>query len=69
MRPRSSCSSWAGETATRRKMAAGSTAGYWRDEREFPLARTRFTPFYFHADGTLSTDQPSEAEVVYHLSI
>ncbi|MFN8354554.1 MAG: CocE/NonD family hydrolase [Spirosomataceae bacterium] len=31
--------------------------GYWRDEHEFPLARTQFTPYYFHADGTLSTQK------------
>ncbi|MGA2410691.1 MAG: CocE/NonD family hydrolase [Candidatus Binataceae bacterium] len=32
--------------------------GYWRDEHEWPLARTRFTPFYLHAGGTLSADRP-----------
>jgi hypothetical protein len=35
--------------------------GHWRDEREWPLARTRFTPYYIHAVGTLSTDKPAEA--------
>ncbi len=35
--------------------------GYWRDENEWPLARTRYTPFYFHGDGTLATDAPIEA--------
>ena len=29
--------------------------GFWRAEREWPLARTRPTPLYFNADGTLST--------------
>jgi len=39
----------------------------WRDEREWPLARTQWTPFYLHSggsansrfgDGTLSIDKP-----------
>jgi putative CocE/NonD family hydrolase len=33
--------------------------GFWRDEREWPLARTQYTDFYFHADGTLSAFPPS----------
>jgi putative CocE/NonD family hydrolase len=28
---------------------------YWRDEQEWPLARTRFTPFYFHSEGSANT--------------
>ncbi len=32
--------------------------GRWRDEQEWPLARTRPTPFYLHADGTLTTGSP-----------
>jgi putative CocE/NonD family hydrolase len=36
--------------------------GHWRDEREWPLARTRWTPYYLHGDGTLSTEKPSESE-------
>jgi hypothetical protein len=35
--------------------------GAWRDENEWPLARTAFTRFYFHEDGTLSATPPSEA--------
>lgn len=35
--------------------------GYWRDEQEFPLARTQYTPYYFHKDGTLSTQKSKEA--------
>ncbi|MBI2925838.1 MAG: CocE/NonD family hydrolase [Verrucomicrobia bacterium] len=35
--------------------------GSWRDEHEWPLARTRYTKFYFHAGGGLSTEQPPEA--------
>ncbi len=34
--------------------------GVWRDEWEWPLARTRFTPYYLHADGTLSPEKPAE---------
>jgi putative CocE/NonD family hydrolase len=36
--------------------------GVWRDEGEFPLARTRFTPYYFHADGSLSPEKPRETD-------
>ncbi len=41
----------------------------WRDEQEWPLERTQYTPYYFHSqgsantlegDGTLSTDKPGE---------
>jgi hypothetical protein len=35
--------------------------GAWRDEREWPLARTRFTPYYLHAGGSLSPEKPTEA--------
>ena len=34
--------------------------GKWRDENEWPLARSRFTPFYLHADGTLRREAPTE---------
>ena len=30
--------------------------GVWRDEREWPLARTVYTPFYFNGDGRLTKD-------------
>lgn len=32
--------------------------GAWRDEREWPLARTVYTPYYLHVDGTLSPEGP-----------
>ncbi len=32
--------------------------GQWRNEQEWPLARTQFTPYYLHGDGRL-TDSPS----------
>jgi hypothetical protein len=34
--------------------------GRWRDEREWPLARTRFTDFYLHGDGSLGAERPRE---------
>jgi len=34
--------------------------GSWRDEEEWPLARTRYTQFYLHPDGGLSDAAPSE---------
>jgi hypothetical protein len=32
--------------------------GRWRWEKEWPLARTQYTSFYFHADGSLSQSPP-----------
>ena len=34
--------------------------GRWRDEREWPPARTRLTDFYLHGDGSLGTERPRE---------
>ncbi|MCE2395497.1 CocE/NonD family hydrolase [Candidatus Poribacteria bacterium] len=34
-------------------------SGYWRDEQDFPLPDTQFTPYYLHVDGELSTVLPS----------
>ena len=34
----------------------------WRDEHEWPLARTRYTPFYLHRDGVLSPEAPREEQ-------
>ena len=33
--------------------------GRWRDEQEWPLARTAWAPMYFHADGQLSAQAPA----------
>ncbi len=33
--------------------------GHWRDEQEWPLARTAATPYYLHAEGLLSPDKPT----------
>ena len=32
--------------------------GQWRAESEWPLARTQYTPYYLHHDGSLSPDRP-----------
>ena len=37
-------------------------SGHWRDEGDFPLPDTQFTPYYLHADGGLSTTLPSADE-------
>lgn len=34
--------------------------GSWREENEWPLARTRMTAFHLHSGGVLSTDKPQE---------
>ena len=46
-----------------RKTAEGRlfVGGAWREEREWPLARTAYTPYYLHADGTLSSTAPAAA--------
>jgi hypothetical protein len=48
---------------TGEKTAEGSHlhGGVWRDEREWPLARTRWTPYYLHQDGSLSPEKPMES--------
>jgi putative CocE/NonD family hydrolase len=33
--------------------------GYWVDAESWPLPDTRFTPYYLHGDGSLSTQGPS----------
>jgi putative CocE/NonD family hydrolase len=40
--------------------------GHWRDEQEWPLARTEPTPYYLHAKGGLSPEKPvDDASVTY----
>jgi uncharacterized protein len=34
----------------------------WRDEQEWPLARTRYTPWYLRAGGRLGADRPDDGE-------
>jgi putative CocE/NonD family hydrolase len=36
--------------------------GFWRAEREWPPARTKLTPLFLNADGTLSNHPPALAE-------
>jgi len=36
--------------------------GYWRDETMFPPSNAKPTPYYLHADGTLRTNEPKDAD-------
>lgn len=36
--------------------------GYWRDEQEWPLSRTRAARFYMHRDGVLSMSGPTDRD-------
>jgi len=36
--------------------------GRWRQEHEWPLARTQYTPYYLHHDGSLSPRLPVEED-------
>ncbi len=43
-----------------------SVGGHWRDEHEWPLARTVVTPYYLHASGVLSPQKPAnETPITY----
>ena len=39
--------------------------GHWRDEQEWPLARTQPTPYYLHAGGLLSEKLGEDTPVTY----
>ena len=43
--------------------------GRWRDEHEWPLARTRFTDFYLHGDGSLRRGAAARGALGDHLSL
>ncbi|MFL6209177.1 MAG: CocE/NonD family hydrolase [Pyrinomonadaceae bacterium] len=47
-----------------RKSEAGRLqhGGVWRDEQEFPLARTKFTPYYLQPDMSLSATKAQAAQ-------
>jgi putative CocE/NonD family hydrolase len=47
-------------TGTGRKTKDGRLdhGGYWRNEHEWPLARTRYTPYYLQPGGGLATTSP-----------
>src|SRR5579862_6360539 len=51
------------------KTAAGRifVGGHWRNENEWPLARTVATPYYLHAGGVLSAENPVETPPVTFL--
>lgn len=40
--------------------------GAWRDEREWPLARTTYIPYYLHADGSLSPEMPTPSAATHY---
>jgi len=48
-------------TGDGRKTSAGllNHGGSWRNEREWPLARTRYTNYYLHRDGRLAAAPPT----------
>lgn len=41
--------------------------GHWRDEREWPLARTTYTPYFLHAEGKLSPQAPAASRPTSYL--
>ena len=41
--------------------------GHWRDENEWPLARTRYTPYYLHSGGSLSPEHPRQEKPTSYL--
>jgi uncharacterized protein len=41
--------------------------GHWRDEQEWPLARTQPTPYYLHANGVLSPVEPTDEHPITYL--
>ncbi|MEZ5294689.1 MAG: CocE/NonD family hydrolase, partial [Vicinamibacterales bacterium] len=51
----------AGESGEARRTKDGRlfVGGRWRDEQEWPLARTQATPYYLHAGGVLSPERPA----------
>jgi putative CocE/NonD family hydrolase len=41
--------------------------GRWREEQEWPLARTQATPYYLHSGGVLSPEKPLAAAPIRYL--
>ncbi len=37
--------------------------GTWRDEKDWPLPDSKLTPYYLHADGSLTTRPPEQATI------
>ena len=58
-----------GKSTTRGAPGAGSGypeghinhGGYWRNEADWPVPGTIYTPYYLHGDGTLSTQNPEKS--------
>lgn len=48
-----------GGDGTKTRLGKLNHGGQWRDENEFPLARTQHTKFYLQADGSLVTQSPN----------
>lgn len=51
-----------GGSGRRRSDGRMDHGGKWRAERSWPIERTRAAPYYLHADGRLSPDQPRIAK-------
>jgi putative CocE/NonD family hydrolase len=47
-----------GGSGSRNSQGRLDHAGYWREEREWPLARAQTTPYYLRPDGLLSAQAP-----------
>jgi putative CocE/NonD family hydrolase len=41
--------------------------GHWRDEQEWPLVRTKPTPYYLHAGGVLAAEEPKPDPPITYL--
>ncbi|MFQ5860831.1 MAG: CocE/NonD family hydrolase [Dehalococcoidia bacterium] len=51
-----------GGTGHRNREGRLDHGGRWREEQEWPLARTHLTPLYLHAGGALRAEPPQEAQ-------
>ncbi len=53
------------------RTAAGrlNHGGYWRDEHEWPLARTTYQPYYLHSGGLLTAEPPLEPDACTRLRL
>jgi predicted acyl esterase len=52
-----------GGDGTRTRLGKLNHGGKWRDEQEFPLARTEYVRFYLGADGSLTSNDKAEESV------
>jgi putative CocE/NonD family hydrolase len=51
-----------GGEGTKTKLGKLNHGGRWREEQEWPLARTQPTTYYLHRDGGLSVEPPSQEQ-------